>query len=74
MKFNKSIVIGIGIFLIFWLASLILGISWISYIGLAIFLVISFLDVFKNGCKEEIRTQIWLIILIIILQFIVFIF
>ncbi|MEB7725124.1 hypothetical protein [Mammaliicoccus fleurettii] len=74
MKFNKSIVIGIVIFLIFWLASLILGISWISYIGLAIFLVISFLDVFKNGSKEEIRTQIWLIILIIILQFIVFIF
>ena len=74
MKLNKSIITGIIIFLIFWLTSIILEIKWISFIGLAIFLLISFFDVLKKGNKDEIKTQILLIVLIVIIQILGIIF
>lgn len=72
MKLNKSVIFGLVVFLIFWIVSLCLGVLWLSYIGLAIFLIFSVLDVFRRGDKKEIKTQIIFIILIIFLQIIAY--
>ncbi|MGS2602123.1 hypothetical protein [Mammaliicoccus sciuri] len=72
MKLNKSVIFGLVVFLIFWIVSLCLEVLWLSYIGLAIFLIFSVLDVFRRGDKKEIKTQIILIILIIFLQIIAY--
>lgn len=68
MKLNKSVIFGLVVFLIFWIVSFCLEVLWLSYIGLAIFLIFSVLDVFRRGDKKEIKTQIIFIILIIFLQ------
>ncbi|MEB6216185.1 hypothetical protein MXL65_13255 [Mammaliicoccus sciuri] len=72
MKLNKSVIFGLVVFLIFWIVSLSLEVLWLSYIGLVIFLIFSVLDVFRRGDKKEIKTQIILIILIILLQIIAY--